>query len=210
MSGKRYSAGLARALVWLVPLLVTLLVGGYGIGRAQLWRDELATWSAATRPVGDLLRLTRTVDAATGPYYLSVHAWTGLSGDSEVALRLPSVLAMAGAAGLTAVLGRRLFGSAAGLLAGLLLAVLPGTSRYAQEARPYALVTLLAVLATVLLVRALDRPGRWRWAGYAAAVAGLGLAHLLALGLVAAHAVVVLTGAGGGGGARPAAGRAPR
>ncbi|WP_329014254.1 glycosyltransferase family 39 protein [Micromonospora rifamycinica] len=194
MSVKRHSAGSARALVWLVPLLATLLVGGYGIGRAQLWRDELATWSAATRPVGDLLRLTRTIDAASGPYYLSVHAWTGLSGDSEAALRLPSVLAMAAAAGLTAALGRRLFGSAAGLLAGLLFAVLPGTSRYAQEARPYALVTLLAVLATVLLVRALDRPGRWRWAGYAAAVAGLGLAHLLALGLVAAHAVVVLTG----------------
>ncbi|MEU1884953.1 glycosyltransferase family 39 protein [Micromonospora rifamycinica] len=203
MSVKRYSAGLSRALVWLVPLLATLLVGGYGTGRAQLWRDELATWSAATRPVGDLLRLTRTIDAASGPYYLSVHAWTELAGDSEVALRLPSVLAMAAAAGLTAVLGRRLFGSAAGLLAGLLFAVLPGTSRYAQEARPYALATLLAVLATVLLVRALDRPGRWRWSGYAAAVVGLGLAHLLALGLVAAHAVAVLAGRPAAGPARP-------
>ncbi|SCG79757.1 Dolichyl-phosphate-mannose-protein mannosyltransferase [Micromonospora rifamycinica] len=203
MSGKSYSSVLSRVLVWLVPLLATLLLGGYGIGRAQLWRDELATWSAATRPIGDLLRLTRTIDAASGPYYLSVHAWTGLAGDSEAALRLPSVLAMAAAAGLTAVLGRRLFGSAAGLLAGLLFAVLPGTSRYAQEARPYALVTLLAVLATVLLVRALDRPGRWRWAGYAAAVAGLGLAHLLALGLVAAHAVAVLTGRPAADPARP-------
>ncbi|WP_422754765.1 glycosyltransferase family 39 protein [Micromonospora sp. WMMD708] len=179
--------------VWAVPLLLTLVVGCSGISSAQPWRDELATWSAATRPVGDLLRLTRTVDAATGAYYLVVHAWTGAFGDSVTALRLPSVLAMAGAAGLTGALGRRLFGAPAGLLAGLLFAVLPGTSRYAQEARPYALVTLLSVLATVLLVRALDRPGRLRWAGYAAAVAGLGLAHLLALGLLAAHAVAVLT-----------------
>ena len=116
-----------------------------------------------------------------------------------VALRLPSVLAMAGAAGLTAVLGRRLFGAPAGLLAGLLFAVLPGTSRYAQEARPYALVTLFAVLAMVLLVRALDRPGRLRGSFYAAAVAGLGLAHLLALSLLAAHAVVVLTTRAAGG-----------
>ncbi|MGX4652376.1 glycosyltransferase family 39 protein [Micromonospora sp. SCSIO 07396] len=180
-------------VVWAVPLLVTLVAGCSGINRAQPWRDELATWSAATRPVGDLFRLTRTVDAATGAYYLVVHGWTGVFGDSVAALRLPSVLAMAGAAGLTGVLGRRLFGVSAGLLAGLLFAVLPGTSRYAQEARPYALVTLLAVLATVLLVRALDGPGRLRWAGYAAAVAGLGLAHLLALGLLAAHAVAVLT-----------------
>ncbi|MEU1603618.1 glycosyltransferase family 39 protein [Micromonospora matsumotoense] len=197
------------SVVWAVPLLVTLIAGCWGISSAQPWRDELATWSAATRPVGDLLRLTRTVDAATGPYYLVVHGWTGVFGDSVAALRLPSVLAMAGAAGLTGVLGRRLSGAPAGLLAGLLFAVLPGTSRYAQEARPYALVTLLAVLATVLLVRALDRPGRLRWAGYAAAVAGLGLAHLLALGLLAAHAVAVLTFAAWGppttGPPRPAA-----
>ncbi|WP_435871179.1 glycosyltransferase family 39 protein [Micromonospora wenchangensis] len=202
-------AGPARVAVWAVPLLVTLVAGGSGLSSAQPWRDELATWSAATRPVGDLFRLTRTVDAATGPYYLVVHGWTGVFGDSVAALRLPSVLATAGAAGLTAVLGRRLSGAPAGLLAGLLFAVLPGTSRYAQEARPYALVTLLAVLATVLLVRALDRPGRLRWAGYAAAVAGLGLAHLLALGLLAGHAVAVLTFAAWGppttGPTRPAA-----
>ncbi|SCE90803.1 Dolichyl-phosphate-mannose-protein mannosyltransferase [Micromonospora matsumotoense] len=199
MSGKRHSMELSRPLVWAAPTLVTLAAGCYGISQAQPWRDELATWSAATRPVGDLFRLTRTIDASTGPYYLLLHAWTGLFGDSVVALRLPSVLAMAGAAGLTAVLGRRLFGAPAGLLAGLLFAVLPGTSRYAQEARPYALVTLFAVLATVLLVRALDRPGRLRGSFYAAAVAGLGLAHLLALSLLAAHAVVVLTTRAAGG-----------
>ncbi|MEU7977972.1 glycosyltransferase family 39 protein [Micromonospora sp. NPDC049081] len=201
MSGKRHwwlAAGSAAgswtgALVWVVPLVVTLAAGCYGISQAQPWRDELATWSAATRGVGDVFRLTRTVDAATGAYYLLVHGWTGVFGDSVAALRLPSVLAMAGAAGFTAVLGRRLFGAPAGLTAGLLFAVLPGTSRYAQEARPYALVTFFAVLATVLLVRALDGPGWQRWSCYAAAVAGLGLAHLLALCLLAAHAVVVLT-----------------
>ncbi|MGK5443304.1 glycosyltransferase family 39 protein [Micromonospora sp. URMC 105] len=183
--------GWAR-LVWVPPLLATLAAGLYGIGRAQPWRDELATWSAATRPPGDLLRLTGTVDAATGPYYLLMHGWVRLFGDSATALRLPSALAMAGAAGLTAVLARWLLGTRAGLLAGLLFAVLPGTSRYAQEARPYALAGLFAVLAGVLLVAALRRPSWARWAGYSAAVAALGLTHLLALTVLAAHAVVVL------------------
>ncbi|MGW4499394.1 glycosyltransferase family 39 protein [Micromonospora sp. NPDC004336] len=178
--------------VWPWPALLTLLVTAAGIGRAQPWRDELATWSAATRPVGDLLRLTGTIDAATGPYYLLMHAWVALAGDSVTALRLPAALAMAAAAGLTALLGQRLVDARAGLLAGLLLAVLPGTSRYGQEARPYALATLLAVLATLLLVEALRRPGWARWAAYAAAVAGLGLTHLIALTLLAAHAVTVL------------------
>ncbi|SCG57787.1 glycosyltransferase family 39 protein [Micromonospora inositola] len=173
-------------------MLLTLVVTLTGVSRAQLWRDELATWSAATRPVGDLVRLAGTIDAATGPYYLLMHGWIALFGDSTTALRLPSVLAMAGAAGLTARLGERLVDARVGLLAGLLFAVLPGTSRYAQEARPYALATLLAVLATLLLVEALRRPSWARWAGYAAAVAGLGLTHLIALTLLAAHAVAVL------------------
>ncbi|WFE61566.1 glycosyltransferase family 39 protein [Micromonospora sp. WMMD712] len=178
--------------VWLWPAAAALAVTGVGIGSAQPWRDELATWSAATRPLGDLTRMAGTIDAATWPYYLSMHGWVALCGDSPAALRLPSALAMAGTAGLTATLGARLLGRRAGLAGGLLFAVLPGTSRYAQEARPYAFVALFAVLATLLLVRALERPGWRRWAGYAAAVAALGLAHLVALTLLAAHAAVVL------------------
>ncbi len=178
--------------VWSPPALVTLAVTLTRIGHAQPWRDELATWSAATRPVGDLVRLAFTIDAATGPYYLLMHGWTALAGTSPAALRLPSALAMAGAAALTARLGERLAGPRAGLLAGLLFAVLPGTSRYGQEARPYALATLFAVLATLLLAEALRRP-TWRcWTGYAVAVAALGLTHLIALALLAAHGLVVL------------------
>ncbi|MFD6564294.1 glycosyltransferase family 39 protein [Micromonospora profundi] len=178
--------------VWLPPALLTLAVTVTGLGSAQLWRDELATWSAATRSPGELARLAGTIDAATGPYYLLMHGWVTVAGDSTLALRLPAVLAMTVAAGLLAVLGERLVDRRTGLFAGLLFAVLPGTSRYGQEARPYALATALAVLATLLLVTALRRPGWARWVGYAAAVAALGLTHLIALTLLAAHALVVL------------------
>ncbi|AVT34461.1 hypothetical protein C6361_14430 [Plantactinospora sp. BC1] len=184
--------GWFRRASWLWPGLATLLVTAVQLDRAPLWRDELATWSAASRPLPDLLRLVGTIDAVNGPYYLLMHGWLAVAGDSVLALRLPSALAMAGAAALTSVLGARLFGRRAGLLGGLLFAILPSTSRYGQEARPYALVTLLAVLATLLLCRALSRPGPPRWAGYAAAVAGLGLANLFAVSLVVGHALAVL------------------
>ncbi|WP_410811767.1 glycosyltransferase family 39 protein [Micromonospora sp. 067-2] len=183
---------LGRVPVWLPPALLTLVVTATGLGSAQLWRDELATWSAATRSPGDLARLAGTIDAATGPYYLLMHVWVAIVGDSTVALRAPAALAMTVAAGLVAVLGARLVDDRTGLFAGLLFALLPGTSRYGQEARPYALATMFAVLATLLLVAALHRPSWPRWAGYAAAVAALGLIHLIALTLLAAHALVVL------------------
>ncbi|MFF0171611.1 glycosyltransferase family 39 protein [Micromonospora profundi] len=199
--------------VWLPPALLTLAVTVTGLGSAQLWRDELATWSVATRSPGELARLAGTIDAATGPYYLLMHGWVAVFGDSTVALRVPAVLAMTVAAGLLAVLGERLVDRRTGLFAGLLFAVLPGTSRYGQEARPYALATALAVLATLLLVTALRRPGWARWAGYAAAVAALGLTHLIALTLLAAHALVVLItwwrGPAAAGIAAPVAGPAP-
>ncbi|WP_422740816.1 glycosyltransferase family 39 protein [Micromonospora sp. WMMD729] len=185
--------GVARRVpVWLPPALLTLAVTLTGIGSAQLWRDELATWSAATRSPEELARLAGTIDAATGPYYLFMHVWVLVVGDSTIALRVPAAVAMTVAAGLLAVLGAWLVDRRAGLFAGLLFAVLPSTSRYGQEARPYALATALAVLATLLLVAALRRPGWARWAGYAAAVAALGLTHLIALTLLVAHAVVVL------------------
>ncbi|MCX5067395.1 glycosyltransferase family 39 protein [Micromonospora lupini] len=197
MGGLSESTGTAwehlrRLPVWVPPALLTLAVTVTGLGSAQLWRDELATWSAATRSPGDLARLAGTIDAATGPYYLLMHVWVAVFGDSTIALRAPAALAMTVTAGLLAVLGARLVDRRAGLLAGLLFAVLPSTSRYGQEARPYALATALAVLATLLLVTALRRPGWARWAGYAAAVAALGLTHLIALTLLAAHALVVL------------------
>ncbi|MEU4568069.1 glycosyltransferase family 39 protein [Micromonospora sp. NPDC023956] len=189
--GRRERLRRAGRPVWLWPTLLTLVVTGTGVGHAQPWRDELATWSAATRPLPDLARLAATVDATVAPYYLFAHGWVALFGDSVTALRIPSALAITGAAGLTAVLGERLFGTRAGRLGGLLFAVLPSTSRYAQEARPYALATLLAVAATVLLVAALRRPGRGRWAAYAGVVTALGLAHLVALALLVAHAPAV-------------------
>ncbi|SNT14791.1 mannosyltransferase [Asanoa hainanensis] len=174
------------------PAALTMIIVGVQLGRAPLWRDELATWSATGRSPGELWRMLATIDAVTGPYYFFMQGWTRLFGDSAVALRLPSLLAMAGAAALTTVLGTRLFGPRAGLLAGLLFAVVPSTSRYGQEARGYAFAALFAVLATLLLVDAVRRPTGWRFVAYAAALLGLGLCNLVALSLVAGHAAAVI------------------
>jgi len=98
---------------------------------------------------------------------------------------------MVASAALISALGFRLRGFRAGLAAGLVFAVLPAVSRYGQEARPYAFVTLFAIIATYALVAALERPSWQRFAGYALAIVGLGSVHLVALVLLAAHAWLV-------------------
>jgi mannosyltransferase len=156
-----------------------------------MWRDEAVTADAARRPLGDLFRLLDHVDAVHGFYYFLMHWVIRLFGDSPVALRMPSVIAASVAAGGTAILGRRLGGTRLGLFAGLLVAVSPSLSRYAQECRQYTITTALAVVCTLLLVRALDRRQGFRW--YGLSVAALGGVHLFALLLLPAHLVLMLS-----------------
>ena len=177
----------AARLPWCWPALVTLAVGFYQVGRPELWRDELASWSFASRPVPEIISAARHTGATQLAYYLLLHVWMAAFGGSADAMRTPSVLAMAGAAACVALIGRRLAGNRAGLLAGLVFALVPSVSRFAQEVRFYAFAVLAATLATLLLLRALDRPSVPRWLGYAASLALVGYVDLVALSVVAGH-----------------------
>ena len=197
-AGLRRGQGWARQLPLLIPGIALLLVDGYGLGRLSLWRDEAYTIDAASRPLSRIFATAAHTDAVNSAYYTFMHAWMAVTGISEAALRLPSVLAMAVTAVFTAAIGRRLARAArlpapavTGVLAGLLFAAAPQVTRYAQEARSYGLVTMCAAIATCLLMRGLAG-GRWRWwVGYGAAIAAMGLFNLLALLLLAAHGVTV-------------------
>jgi mannosyltransferase len=127
------------------------------------------------------------------PYYMFMHFWTAVFGDSELAMRAPSLLAVAAGVGVAGELGRRLFTPGVGLFGGLLLVLVPQLSRYAQDARAYGLAFLFAAVATLLLYRAVQRPGWARWIAYAALVTLAGFAHMLALLVLSGHAYVVLS-----------------
>ena len=181
---------------WMIalPPAVTLVIMLWGITGASYWRDEAATMSAAQRPFGNLLRTLGNIDAVHGAYYMIIWVMVRLGGTGELVTRLPSALAMAGAAAAVAALGRRLVSARAGLASGLLFAVLPEISLYGQDARPYAIVVALAALASYLLVRAEQAGGgaRQRWlAGYAACLAALGIVDIFGLLLIPAHALTV-------------------
>jgi mannosyltransferase len=186
-----YRAGPVWA--WFLPPAVMLALGLWGITGPSYWRDEAATMTATARPFGALLRMMGNVDAVHGVYYMVMWVVVRLGGTGEVATRLPSVLAMACAAAVVAALGRRLVSPGAGLAAGLLFAVLPQISLYAQDAREYAFITALAATGSYLLVRAMTTTGRRRgWmAGYAVSLGAMGLLNVFRLLLVAAHAITV-------------------
>ena len=182
----------AASVTWAAPVVVTAALGLFEIGVPQLWRDELASWSAASRTLPQLWAMVHNIDAVLGVYYLGLHLWMAVFGQSATAMRLPSVIAMAAAAAMVALIGQRLGGRLAGLASGLVFAVIPSVSRFGQEARPYAFAMFFAALATLLFLRAMERPGWSRWLVYAVALAAAGVANLIAVCVAGGHLLVVL------------------
>jgi mannosyltransferase len=90
------------------------------------------------------------------------------------------------------VLARRLFDRRVALFSGLFLATSPYFVKWSQQARVYPFLAALAIVATLLLLRALDRGTRGPWALYGVAYTGLLVTHaVVGLLLVPAHAVLI-------------------
>lgn len=181
-----------RIAAWLLPAALMAALGAARITASGLNAAESATRRAVTSPWQGIAAALTGDDVALGPYHLLLRGWAELFGAADLALRVPSLLAMVGAAALVGALATRIATPTAGLLAGVIFAVLPTSIRYAQQAQPYALAVFAAVLATWLLTPALDRPRPRRLVPYAGAVLLLGLCQPVALLLLAAHGWVVL------------------
>ncbi len=184
--------GPSRALTAAVPAGLVLALGLWGITRQDsMWRDEAATWQVAHRGLPEIWHLLGHADVVHGLYYALMHVVFEVFGDSLLTLRLPSVLAMAVAASLAADLGARLAGRWSGLGTGLAFALLPALQTYAQEGRPYAMVTAAVALASWLLVAALHRPRARTWSAYALVVLLGALLNWFSLLALLAHAATL-------------------
>ena len=152
------------------PLIVGVLAAAVslvGAGRPSFWYDEAATISASySRSLGQLWQMLTNVDAVHGLYYLLMHGWFTLFPPTEFWSRVPSGLAVGGAAAGVVVLGRQFSSRTVAVSSGLICAILPRATWAGIEARPYALSMMAAVWLTVLLVHAARRDNGWLWLSY--------------------------------------------
>ena len=172
--------------------LLSVALFSWRVARASPWFDEAITRDVTSRSASEIVDLAEHVDLVHTAYYLLVHAVLGTSA-SVTPIRLLSVVAAAITTALLVRLGRELGSLRVGVMAGLLWTLAPLVSRYAQEARPYAMVALAATAATLALVRVCRRP--WlpgRWVLYGVSLVVLGLLNVLALLLIVVHLTYVL------------------
>ena len=175
---------LSAALAW--------VLSAAGSWNASLWTDEAATISAARRTLPELWAMVQNIDAVHGLYYLFMHFWVGLFGESAFVLRLPSAFAIAAAAAGVFLMGRTLGGRALGLAGAAVFAVLPRITWAGMEARPYAFTATAGVWLTIVLMVALRRrTARW-WLAYSGLAAiAIGI-NLYVVFILASHGLTVL------------------
>ncbi|HWG27358.1 glycosyltransferase family 39 protein [Actinospica sp.] len=181
------------ARLWVVPVLVTAVLGLWRASSIDLWWDELSTVDIARRPFTGIIATAGHVDAVHTLYYLFMHVWIAVFGTSPLSVRLPSVLAMCGATACTSAIAKRLFDRRIAFTAAMIFSLIPGVARYAEEARSYGFVVFGAAAAFLLLLRTLEKPSPRRWKIYGAMLALTGALNLIALMAIAGHAVAVLS-----------------
>ena len=180
--------------------LVTTIVCVAGSWIPSLWGDEATTLMSARRPVTTLLPMLFHVDAVHGLYYLGMHGWIRLAGESPFALRFPSAVAIGFAVAAVTLLAGRRGGPKAAVVAGIVACVLPRMTYAGEEARSFAFTAAAAAWLTVLLLWLVDGGGRTApasvrrscWAVYAAGLALTSYLFLYTASIAVAHIGILL------------------
>ncbi|MEO5618242.1 MAG: glycosyltransferase family 39 protein [Candidatus Eisenbacteria bacterium] len=183
-----------------LPLLAVLagalLLRLTGLGSRSLWTDEGSTWTAASAPLRELIRLCAEKDASPPLFYLL----TSLAlkfGDSEALLRAVSMVASLGMVYLTYRFARLLAARSEATLAAMIVALSPHQIMFGQEARTYMLVALFTTWSLYLFARAVVTERQRSWVPFVLVTAlALWTQGIAILGLGVQGAIAVFTAPG--------------
>jgi uncharacterized membrane protein len=139
-----YPAIWTSVLVGSAVLGILLRLDGIG---SSLWIDEFGTLWVVEESLSAAWKRAITFQGQTPFYYTFAWLSVKLFGESEIALRLPSLFCGVATWIVLAIGSWRLFGSRAGLCAFVLAAVDWTLVHASAQARPYALAFLMLTLA---------------------------------------------------------------
>ena len=156
------------------------------------WYDEALTVDLVNMSFGGMVGEVLDTQAQPPPYFMAAWAWVRVFGDGEVGLR--SLSALFGTLTIPVVWAAAMHvgGRRVAIVASLLAALSPPLIWYSQEARGYALVTLLAAVSLLFFLRALDDPSRRNLGLWLAASLGAVASHYFALFVVLPQAAWLL------------------
>ena len=127
---------------WLIGgLVLALTVFGLGLrlyqlGQLSVTGDEEFSVRIARDSLTEMIdRISREAEPHPPLYYLLLHWWIRIAGQSDLMIRLPTAVVSAASIPLAFRLGQKLAGTTIGILTALLFAASPFETFYAQQAR---------------------------------------------------------------------------
>jgi len=145
---------------WILPIIgLAAAVRFYDATKSAIWHDEGYSLMLSSRNLGGIWAGTAR-DVHPPLYYVLLHGWRNLFGDSIFTVRTLSVLAGIGAVVLGVWLTRLIATRRAAILAGVFLALFPIMVRYSQEVRMYGLLSVWLLGAAIAVVYWVQKPQR--------------------------------------------------
>jgi len=144
--------------VWIGLAVITGAIARFAfITKSSIWHDEGFSILLAKRSSVEIW-IGSARDVHPPLYYLLLHWWMKLFGDSVVAIRSLSAVASLGVIIVGFLIIKRMAGQRAAILAAFILALAPFLVRYSQEARMYGLLGLFMLLALYAVMRIVEQP----------------------------------------------------
>ena len=172
-------------------VLFAAVVRIIGLGLDSLWFDEVFSARIARLRLSEIINLAAK-DVHPPLYYLVLHFWTTLFGQTESAVRMLSVVFSILTVFFIYRIALILFDLRIAVYTALLTALSPLQVFYAQEARMYAQLACLSTISVYLFLRWLKDGNRLSAVLYIFSTATLLYTHLYAVFIVLAQLIYIV------------------
>src|SRR3989344_1539594 len=148
---------LSKHLIIRLSILCIILVLAFslrlwGIGSEPYWVDEEFSVTHSSLTFGEIIA-NAGIDTHPPLYYIILHFWMNVFGDSEIYTRLLSSIFGILAVFMMYLLGKLLFNSEVGIISSFILALSTFHIAHSQEARMYPLMVILTLISMYFFVK---------------------------------------------------------
>lgn len=188
LSSKR-GININKLILLLAILLIGLFLRVYDLSNESLWLDEGYSIIFANLNLSQIFFLPETNPPL---YYIILHWWINLFGDSEFFVRFPSVIFGFLSIFMVYKVGNQIFDKDVGILSSLLLGLSVFHIHYSQEARTYSLSVLLTLLSIYFFIKLLRKKSYTVLFGYILYSTLLIYSHIYGLFIIISQNIYII------------------
>ncbi len=179
-------------LILLIILILGLFLRIYDLGNESMWEDEVFSIRLANLGFFQIVGET-SQDVHPPLYYMILHYWINLFGNSEFSTRFLSVIFGFFAIFMIYKVGSLIFDREVGILGSLILGLSLFHIHYSQEARMYSLMSLLTLLSIYFFIKLLKERSLLVSIGYILSSILLMYTHNYGLFIIIAQNIYIFT-----------------